>query len=49
MAQHSHPRELPTAIAREALERVLLTAAREYGQAPLIRAVNDDAAARSEP
>lgn len=48
MAHYSHPRELSTPVAREALRRVLATGARVYCQAPLIRGINDDAGVWSE-
>ncbi|MFC8451370.1 KamA family radical SAM protein [Kitasatospora sp. NPDC057223] len=44
MAHFSHPRELTTDLAREALSRIRSTGALVYGQAPLIARVNDDAA-----
>lgn len=44
MAHYSHPRELSTPLAQEALRRILSTGAVVRCQAPLIRHVNDDAA-----
>ncbi|WP_409055091.1 KamA family radical SAM protein [Streptomyces sp. SYP-A7185] len=44
MAHFSHPRELETAPAQDALRRIRATGAVVYGQAPLIARVNDDAA-----
>jgi L-lysine 2,3-aminomutase len=43
MAHFSHPRELETALARRAVERIRATGALVYCQAPLIAHVNDDA------
>jgi KamA family protein len=43
MAHYSHPRELSTAPARQALRRIVSTGAVVRCQAPLIRHVNDDA------
>jgi KamA family protein len=43
MAHYSHPRELETAVAQAALERVRNAGAVVRCQAPLIRHVNDDA------
>jgi KamA family protein len=43
MAHHSHPVELSTEIAQQALRRVLATGATVRCQAPLIRHVNDSA------
>lgn len=43
MAHFSHPRELETHEAREALRRILDTGTVVRSQAPLIRRVNDDA------
>jgi KamA family protein len=43
MAHFSHPRELETDIAREALARIRSTGAVVYCQAPMIAHVNDDA------
>jgi KamA family protein len=43
MAHYSHPVELSTPMASQALERVLATGATVRCQAPLIRHVNDDA------
>ncbi|MRG92378.1 KamA family radical SAM protein [Polyangium spumosum] len=43
MAHYSHPRELATTAAKEALARVLSTGATVRCQAPLIRHVNDRA------
>jgi KamA family protein len=48
MAHYSHPRELGTPVAREALRRILSTGAVVRCQAPLIRHVNDDARAWAE-
>lgn len=45
MAHYSHPRELETRIARDALSRILATGAVVRCQAPVIRHVNDDAEA----
>ena len=42
MAHYSHPRELETPMAREALRRIRSTGAVVRCQAPLIRHVNDD-------
>ncbi len=42
MAHYSHPRELETAIAEEAVRRVRSSGAVIRAQAPLIRHVNDD-------
>ena len=42
MAHYSHPRELETPMAREALRRIRSTGAVIRCQAPLIRHVNDD-------
>lgn len=44
MAHFSHPRELSTPVAQEALRRIQSTGAVVRCQAPLIRHVNDDAA-----
>jgi KamA family protein len=44
MAHVSHPRELSTAIAQQAIARIRGTGAVIRTQAPLIRGVNDDAA-----
>ncbi|MFC8518629.1 KamA family radical SAM protein [Streptomyces sp. NPDC057257] len=44
MAHYSHPRELGTGVAVEAVRRVLETGASVRVQAPLIRGVNDEAA-----
>jgi KamA family protein len=44
MAHYSHPRELSTPVARQALTRILATGAVVRCQAPMIRHVNDDAA-----
>ncbi|MFE2825154.1 KamA family radical SAM protein [Streptomyces sp. NPDC059271] len=44
MAHFSHPRELGTSLARQALARIRATGAVVYCQAPLIAHVNDDAA-----
>jgi len=43
MAHYSHPRELSTPVAREALRRLQGAGATVRCQAPLIRRVNDDA------
>jgi KamA family protein len=43
MAHFSHPRELETEVAQQAIARVLATGAVVRTQAPLIRRVNDDA------
>ncbi|PRH77894.1 lysine 2,3-aminomutase [Streptomyces solincola] len=43
MAHFSHPRELETDLAQEALRRIRATGAVIYCQAPLIAHVNDDA------
>lgn len=43
MAHFSHPRELETALARRAMDRIRATGALVYCQAPLIAHVNDDA------
>ncbi|MEU3838642.1 lysine 2,3-aminomutase [Streptomyces sp. NPDC028635] len=43
MAHFSHPRELSTGLARQALRRIRDTGAVIYCQAPLISHVNDDA------
>lgn len=48
MAHYSHPVELSTPIAQEALRRVRATGAEVRSQAPLIRHVNDDPAVWSE-
>jgi L-lysine 2,3-aminomutase len=48
MAHYSHPRELSTSIAQEALARVQRTGAVVRTQAPLIRHVNADADTWSE-
>lgn len=48
MAHYSHPRELATQAARQAVERVRETGAVIRAQAPLIRRVNDDAAVWAE-
>jgi len=48
MAHYSHPRELSTDIAREAVSRIVSTGAVVRCQAPLIRHVNDDADAWAE-
>jgi KamA family protein len=45
MAHFSHPRELATTAARQAVARINRTGAVIRAQAPLIRGVNDDAAA----
>ncbi len=43
MVHYSHPRELETAVAKEAVRRIRATGAVVRSQAPLIRHVNDDA------
>ncbi len=43
MAHYSHPRELQTEIAQEAIRRILSSGATIRSQAPLIRRVNDSA------
>jgi L-lysine 2,3-aminomutase len=43
MAHYSHPRELETPVAQEALRRIVATGAVVRCQAPCIRRVNDDA------
>ncbi len=43
MAHYSHPRELETPVAREAIRRILGTGAVLRTQAPLVRHVNDSA------
>jgi len=43
MAHYSHPRELETPVAQEALRRIVATGAVVRCQAPCIRKVNDDA------
>ncbi|MFJ6749535.1 KamA family radical SAM protein [Streptomyces sp. NPDC091266] len=48
MAHFSHPRELATDLARQALARIRATGAVVYCQAPLIAHVNDDDRAWSE-
>ncbi len=48
MAHFSHPRELQTDIARQALTRIRSTGALIYCQAPMIARVNDDATTWSE-
>ncbi|MFI9048309.1 KamA family radical SAM protein [Streptomyces sp. NPDC053427] len=48
MAHFSHPRELATDLARQAVARIRATGAVVYCQAPLIAHVNDDARAWSE-
>jgi L-lysine 2,3-aminomutase len=48
MAHFTHPRELSTAAAQEAVRRVVATGARIYCQAPLIAGVNDAAATWAE-
>ncbi|UCF18236.1 MAG: lysine 2,3-aminomutase [Gemmatimonadota bacterium] len=45
MAHYSHPRELETPIAQEAVRRILETGAVIRTQAPLVRRVNDSAEA----
>jgi len=44
MAHFSHPREMSTAIAQEAIRRVRDTGAEIRMQAPIVRHINDDAA-----
>ena len=44
MAHYSHPRELETAVAAEAIRRIRDTGALIRTQAPLIRSINDNAA-----
>ena len=48
MVHYSHPRELQTEAARDALRRILSTGATVRCQAPLIRHVNDDSDAWAE-
>ncbi|MGW7103641.1 KamA family radical SAM protein [Streptomyces sp. NPDC054838] len=48
MAHFSHPRELATDLARQAVARIKSTGALVYCQAPLIARVNDDADVWSE-
>ncbi len=48
MAHCSHPRELQTAAAQEAIRRILSTGAVVRCQAPIVRHVNDNADAWSE-
>jgi KamA family protein len=48
MAHYSHPRELTPAVAKTAISRIRSTGAVIRTQAPLIRSVNDDAAAWRE-
>ncbi|MDH5674256.1 MAG: lysine 2,3-aminomutase [Myxococcales bacterium] len=48
MAHYSHPRELSTPIAEEAIRRIRSTGAVVRTQAPVVRRVNDDAAAWAE-
>jgi len=48
MAHYSHPRELSTPIARQAIERIRSTGAVVRTQAPLIRKVNDSSAVWAE-
>lgn len=48
MAHYSHPRELSTQVAEEALRRIIRTGAIVRCQAPLIRYVNDSADAWAE-
>lgn len=48
MAHYSHPRELETAIAQRAVQRVRSTGAVVRCQAPILRHVNDDAIAWAE-
>jgi hypothetical protein len=48
MAHYSHPKELETPVAQEALRRVLATGAVIRCQAPIVRHVNDSARAWSE-
>lgn len=42
MAHFNHPRELSTAIVREAIARIRETGAEIRGQSPLMRGINDD-------
>jgi KamA family protein len=44
MTHFSHPRELSTPLAVQALSRIRSTGAVVYGQAPLVAGINDDAA-----
>ncbi|MBP2325812.1 KamA family protein [Kibdelosporangium banguiense] len=48
MAHFSHPRELETAVARQAIARIRSTGAVVYCQGPMIAHVNDDAPTWSE-
>lgn len=48
MAHYSHPRELQTPAAREAVRRIRATGAVIRTQAPLVRGVNDDPAVWAE-
>jgi L-lysine 2,3-aminomutase len=48
MAHYSHPRELQTAIARKAIQRIRSTGAMVYCQSPMIAHVNDDQATLNE-
>jgi KamA family protein len=48
MAHFSHPRELETDLARQAIARIRASGALVYCQAPLIAHVNDDARAWNE-
>ena len=48
MAHFSHPRELSTPLVREAIRRIRSTGAQIRMQAPLVRRVNDEAAAWAE-
>lgn len=43
MAHYTHPRELSPPIAQEAIQRILDTGALIWGQAPLVRHINDAA------
>jgi len=48
MGHFSHPRELSTPVAQEAIRRIRATGAKIYMQSPVIRHVNDDSDAWSE-
>ena len=48
MAHYNHPRELGTAVAREAIRRIRDTGAEVRMQSPLVRHVNDSAEAWAE-
>jgi len=48
MGHFSHPRELSTPIAQEAIRRIRGTGAKVYMQSPIIRHVNDDSAVWAE-